>query len=330
MRLIELRVDGFGILHNLYLSREDLAGNVTVIHGLNEAGKSTLLAFVRAVLFGLKGRDGHGWQPLRGGRPGGHLVFLDKDGGIWRVERFFRGGRTRAAVTLPDGGAGDETSLKNSILRNVTPLVFRNVFAFGVDELRRLEDLGAEELGAYLYGAGTGVRADRLAAGLDRLQEELAGLFKPGGAKPEINRLLRELEEIEAAVRRLQKEPERYRELQREVAALREKRNGLERRRGEAELRRNRLEKALQARDSWTRLALARRQLAELPPAPSPPENSEEILRVLDVLDAGTKRLALLQERLAQQAGLLQELRQQEEDIAGELKMLQTPFSPLW
>lgn len=330
MRLIELRVDGFGILNGLHLSREELAKNITVIHGLNEAGKSTLLEFIRAVLFGFKTRDGRGAGPLRGGRLGGHLVFMDKDGGIYRVERILRGRQGKAAVVLPDGSTGDETILKNKVLHNITPLVFRSVFAFGVDEMRRLEELGEGEVGAYVYGAGAGVRADRLAGGLNRLQEEMSGLFKPGGSKPEINRLLRELEDLEADIRNLQREPEHYKELRRELAGLKEKREDLARQRKQAELRRNWLEKLLKARESWVRLADARLQLEELPPAPSLPEDSEEILQALDVLDAGVKRLSLLKERLEQQAGRLQELKRQEDDITGELKMLRTPFSPLW
>ncbi len=137
---------------------------------------------------------------------------------------------------------GDDSLLKSKILSNVSPLVFRNVFALGMDDLRRLEELRSGEVGAYVYGAGAGIRAGRLAAGLSRLQKELSELFKPGGSKPEVNRLLRELEETEATVRRLGKGPERYGEMRREVAALRERRASLEERKKGMEQRRRRLD----------------------------------------------------------------------------------------
>jgi len=328
--LTELRVDGFGILNGLHLTGEDLSHNITVIHGLNEAGKSTLLEFIRAVLFGFKAGAGRGGEPLRGGRPGGYLVFTGEDGRVYRVERVLRGRQGKATVTLPDGSAGDEAVLKSAVLHNISPLVFRNVFAFGVDEMRRLEELREGEIGAYVYVAGAGVRADRLAGGLNRLQEEMGALFKPGGSKPEINRLLKELEEINAAIRRLQREPEHYEELGRELAGLKEKREGLERRKRQDEARRNWLEKVLGARESWIRLAEARRCLEQMPPAPSLPENGEDKLRFLDSLEAGVKRLSLLEERLEREAGRLRELKRQEDDLVSELKMPRSPVFPLW
>ena len=49
MRIDEIHVDGFGLLRD---RRIEPAPGLTVIRGENEAGKSTLLAFIRAILFG--------------------------------------------------------------------------------------------------------------------------------------------------------------------------------------------------------------------------------------------------------------------------------------
>ena len=291
MRLSEVKVDGFGILNNLYLSKKDLAKNITVIHGLNETGKSTLIEFIRAVLFGSKLLE-----PVRGGRAGGFLVFTDEEGKDYRIERYLRGKKFKASVILPDGTVGDDSLLKSKILSNVSPLVFRNVFALGMDDLRRLEELRSGEVGAYVYGAGAGIRAGRLAAGLSRLQKELSELFKPGGSKPEVNRLLRELEETEATVRRLGKGPERYGEMRREVAALRERRASLEERKKGMEQRRRRLDRAHKARESWICLLEARCRLAGLPCISSFPVSGSERLQALEdrrnELEADLKEMA--------------------------------------
>ena len=50
MRLEELYLDGFGHFHQRAIG--PISGHITVFYGPNEAGKSTLLAFIRAVLFG--------------------------------------------------------------------------------------------------------------------------------------------------------------------------------------------------------------------------------------------------------------------------------------
>ena len=70
MRLKELFLDGFGHFQQRTFSLAE--GRVTVFYGPNEAGKSTLLAFIRTVLFGFPAqhRDFH-YPPLAGGRHGG-------------------------------------------------------------------------------------------------------------------------------------------------------------------------------------------------------------------------------------------------------------------
>ena len=50
MRIRKLRVDGFGVWTGLELS--DLNAPLVVFYGENEAGKTTLMQFIRAVLYG--------------------------------------------------------------------------------------------------------------------------------------------------------------------------------------------------------------------------------------------------------------------------------------
>ena len=72
MRISDIRVDGFGIWTGLHL--EDLADELTVFYGPNEAGKTTLLQFIRSVLYGLHGESRDRYLPPRyGGRSGGSL-----------------------------------------------------------------------------------------------------------------------------------------------------------------------------------------------------------------------------------------------------------------
>ncbi|MGH9295253.1 MAG: ATP-binding protein, partial [Acidimicrobiales bacterium] len=66
MRISRLRVDGFGALRDVEVS---LDGDMAVVEGPNEAGKSTLVHFLSGVLFGFprKGHPAH-HPPVRGGR----------------------------------------------------------------------------------------------------------------------------------------------------------------------------------------------------------------------------------------------------------------------
>lgn len=62
MRLVQLYLDGFGHFNQRTFSLPD--GKVAVFYGPNEAGKSTLLAFIRTVLFGFPARNRDSHFPL--------------------------------------------------------------------------------------------------------------------------------------------------------------------------------------------------------------------------------------------------------------------------
>ena len=86
MRIERIEIDGFGRFHE---ERWPLDGGLTVLVGATEAGKTTLLNALRALLFGFEAtRDGRTWYPpLGGGRRGGRLVLQTAAGERWTVER---------------------------------------------------------------------------------------------------------------------------------------------------------------------------------------------------------------------------------------------------
>lgn len=56
MRFIDIHIDGFGKFHDVDLRFDE---GLNIIYGHNEAGKSTLHAFLQAMLYGLRRRPGH-------------------------------------------------------------------------------------------------------------------------------------------------------------------------------------------------------------------------------------------------------------------------------
>ena len=97
MRLEELYLDGFGRFHQQTIG---ISEPVTVFYGPNEAGKSTLLAFVRAILFGFptRGRTEH-YPPLAGGRHGGRIRFFRRRRSALHIGAIRRSPR-RCAIPL--------------------------------------------------------------------------------------------------------------------------------------------------------------------------------------------------------------------------------------
>ena len=73
MKINNMEINGFGRLEN----RSFVFGSgMNVIYGCNESGKSTLQAFIKAMLFGLKGgrRSKEGYLPPQNNTNRGQLV----------------------------------------------------------------------------------------------------------------------------------------------------------------------------------------------------------------------------------------------------------------
>jgi len=95
VKIEDLYIEGFGPFASKQVG--PFTGSIIVIHGVNEAGKSSLLAFIRMVLFGFpRQKSSDHYPPLAGGQHGGRLTLVDSAGDWYIVERF-RGAR---------GGAG--------------------------------------------------------------------------------------------------------------------------------------------------------------------------------------------------------------------------------
>ena len=146
MRIEGWRIEGFGRIPRL---RGAGRSGLTVFLGPNEAGKSTLLAFLRGVLFGFPSRRrAPQYPPLRGGRHGGQVMLCGPNGEI-TIERF---------VTRRDGLRvnGEEVSQRQiqALLGGADESLFRSVFAFSLEDMQSFEWLQAEQVRERIFSAG--------------------------------------------------------------------------------------------------------------------------------------------------------------------------------
>lgn len=188
MRIHSLYVDGFGKLRDLSLSFSD---GLNVIYGQNEAGKSTLHRFQRAMLYGLGKHPGgsprqdlHRFRPWDGGAFGGTLEF-SYDGSSYLLKRDFSDGVGAPELFLLAENGSTEVlpepqALLDIALGQLSENSYRNTVSIGqlksaagremVQELRRyLESLESS--------GSAGLRASsvlaRLAAEKRKCQDKL-------------------------------------------------------------------------------------------------------------------------------------------------------------
>ncbi len=115
MKIKEISIIQFGKLRNLTISPSE---GMNVIFGQNESGKSTLLAFIKFVLYGLARRSpsipvGERERAISwgSGTAAGSLTVEDADGRIYRIERIGREsakGTYADKVRILDGESGEE------------------------------------------------------------------------------------------------------------------------------------------------------------------------------------------------------------------------------
>ena len=190
-------VDGFGVLGDL--DTVGLGPGLVLVHGPNEAGKSTLLAYLRWMLFAAKHDER---PPLRGGRPGGRLFLQGDHGEPLTVERHDR--RT-VTVVGPDGRVGGPDDLQARLGR-VDAAMFDSVFAFSLTELSRFETLAAQSVTDQIFSAGITGAGTTATAVQGQVQKVLSALLRPraGGRINQLSGDLREtrrqLAEARAAV----------------------------------------------------------------------------------------------------------------------------------
>lgn len=108
-----LKVYRFGAFQDRSLP--DFQPGLNLLYGPNESGKTTLMTFLRAMLFGFEGRGRSPYDPLDGGEPGGSLTLKDDQGQEWLIERWGRGRKAKVTVSGPGGLVPGEVGLANLI-----------------------------------------------------------------------------------------------------------------------------------------------------------------------------------------------------------------------
>lgn len=251
MRITDISVDGFGVWHDLDLRR--LSPEVTVFHGWNEAGKTTLMQFLRSVLYGVSDeRRAVYLPPVDGGRPGGSLGVVTDDG-PFRINRYADRSDTdygRVTIDMPDGEQQGDRLLREAI-EHVDEATFNNVFALGLDEIQHLGTLGGSAAAQWIY---------RLTSGLDRimLYDVIVGLrssrkklLDNADNRSKISGLLADKERLEAEIAELAGQTRTWcqrgleiDEIDQQVATLRAEAR-------ERERRARRVEVAMNIRKQW-------------------------------------------------------------------------------
>ncbi len=310
MRIKDIQIDGFGVWSGL--SVHSMPDTMTVFYGPNEAGKTTLMHFLRTMFYGFtEQRRMRYLPPIYGGKPGGAIRVTGPGGGyeICRRAQLDQGaGVGQLTVTGSDGLSQGQHRLA-MLLGQVDESIFTNVFAIGLRELQELSTLDDTAAADELYKLSSGL--DRVSL-VDVTRQLKVARGQIVGATPDegqLQRLLMQREKLKDEIDHLTANGRRWSEL----AALRHTQNSeledLKQRIAQAEIEAKTYEVAIQVRPTWLKRAELNRQIQGLSAR-------------VDLPDTAAERLAELSEQIDERQQKLSELKQQRRSLRDQARKL--------
>lgn len=302
MRLLELNLRAFG---PFTARRLDLSGGepgLHVVFGSNEAGKSSALRALKALLFGFPQRSPDDFlHPYDQLRVGGRLLLADGS-----EISFLRRKGAKNTVLSPEDESALDGGFLDRCLQGMEERHFSNLF--GIDHPTLVEG-GRElleqhgEVGQALFSAGLGSRSLRRVLG--SLDQEAEALFLARGSKPLLNQALAEHKETRRELADASLSGREFEGLRKEQERLREEADGLGREIAGLERERNRLQRLRRALPLLAERGRLLARLAELDGAVVLPEEFPERRR--EVQEALRQAREARQRAVAELAGLAAE-----------------------
>lgn len=218
MRIKELNLVAFGLFSDYRIDLEGGQG-LTLIYGLNEAGKSTVLRAIQDFFYGIPLRSPDAYFHPAGDLRIQALLETAKGEELWLARR-----KGRKNTLLDAGGLPVEEDILQRLLGAIDREAFTLMFGMDHRSLRRGgEELlrGKGALGEALFEAASGMGGMREL--FQELEQEAGDLFKPSGTKPPINTMSKSYAEKKKKIAELSLAPHKWRELEEEYLEQKKK-----------------------------------------------------------------------------------------------------------
>jgi len=219
MQLRDLEIDRFGVWQDVTFPFNH--HGVTVLYGPNEAGKSTLMRFIRGVLYGYQPQDERSAGPNSEPVECSGTLRLHHQGQDYRLRRTSQPG-TRGRLEINGRIARDDDPVLRSIISNIPEPMFQNIFAIGLNELQQLSALNGEDVARHIYGLSLGPEGEQIFRAHAGLAEEERKIL---GSEPRKGELFSHVHRLAALDRELQRHgpvTEKYSRLQSQCRDLEE------------------------------------------------------------------------------------------------------------
>ena len=277
MKLKRLDLKAFGPFTGKTLDFNSHHPGLHIIFGPNEAGKSSSLRALKALLYGFPQQTPDNFrhsydQLLVGG-------CLENSAG---EELIFQRRKKRIGDVIDSDGNPLDSGILAPYLLGLEPEIFESLY--GIDHEALV--LGGEEIlaqkgevGQALFAAGAGISSVR--AVIDQLEKEAAELFKPAGQLPRINQAVKKFKQLKKEAKEACLSSKQWKNHQKALQNAEDERTELEKERNDKNSNLHRLERLEQAIPELAALKSWREKLDALGKVPPlPPDFTEKYQRV--------------------------------------------------
>lgn len=279
MKLTGIDIEQYGPWQRLSLPLSEHP--MQTIYGPNEAGKSTLMRFIRGVLYGYEETELEGPQFEQTDRWSGSLT-LEYEGESYRLQR--SGPAHETGVLTIDGLKPGQTAddLMAKITGSTDAGLYKNVFAVGLDEVQHLATLHEEEVAQHVYGLTLGPEGRRILNTSSNSARSLQSLYDPQTESGELPRLLREEAKLSKAVHTAEQQTKEYSTRKAELDQLQSRISELKQEQKRLQENQRGLRFMEMIYKPWKQVYDLENQLSDLPGYRTLPENGLERLHRLD------------------------------------------------
>ncbi|MFK8796266.1 AAA family ATPase [Lentilactobacillus parabuchneri] len=215
-----LNIYGFGQWIDQQITIQD---PLQVVYGPNEAGKSTIIAFIKGILFGFtdKKHSIHGQYQPKGNAPyGGEITFSANQHTYKIVRTGLKYGGTVKFYDLDNDTELTETDYQN-LIGPIDRTTYDQLFYFGDVNQSEFYKMGRSELATRIQSIGVAGANDWM--GLqDQLDKDSAGIYAPRGRTKEINVQIADYKKLESQVRDARDDFPHYQDLQQQLKESRD------------------------------------------------------------------------------------------------------------
>jgi len=219
MIIKEIHIDGFGIFNDFSLTSLDKGINILL--GNNEVGKSTLLAFIRYTLFGYPDprSKSNQYPALKGGQHGGRIKAILGSNMESTFERYAgsKGGQIRL---LYHGQETRNPGQWYQLLGNASAELYKNVYAFSLEELVDLGSLSESGVEDKIFSVGMGMGNISIGEVESNIRTKIDELYTPKGKIQKTPQILQEIESKKSRFKRIQENLPQYESLTRDIKQL--------------------------------------------------------------------------------------------------------------